>query len=478
MPIFDAVSPAGGTAGTAATARQRGVQRGRRSPGEGRRRQGWRTLLSATLATVLAAAALPLAVLPAQAAVGGTVGPVDPAIGLPTFFGDTAGTKLAPCLDGLPMCTATPDDFVAPAGEVFYNLTQANVGPFKLVLAVEGAFLDGLPIVFQRVRYYSPQSGLVPNATYKITEPYGTHTVVTDGNGKVSTNAGTNQTGCQAGPCGDFVTALDGPITSSNFLTWDTYTGVPGSAGAPPAGYVGDNATPHKITGSPTGTNFFKVDGPNIGGPGVNTSSTDLFTVLGKVIKGPGVGMDPTSLPFGNKPIGVPVTSTVTLTSKGVDPLFVGGTDPAAAAVPPAIAGPQAGQYAVGADTCTGNSFPAGAKCTVDVIYTPVAGASSATMTIPTNAGPQDVVLSGQSSPAAGVSPATTSTAPASFGSVLVGKTSAAKTFTLTNTGGAPMTVAGVSISPNPNDFALDPASSCAAAGTVVLDPVRLAQRS
>ena len=391
------------------------------------------------------------------------MGPVDPAIGFPTFFGDTTGLKLAPCLDGLPLCTATPADLVAPAGEVFYNLTQADVGPFKLVLAVEGAFLDGQPVAFQRIRYYSPQSGLVPNATYTITEPYGTHTVVADAKGKVSTGAGTNQTGCQAGPCADFVTALDGPITSSKFLTWDTYTGVPGTAGAPPAGYVGDNATPHKITGSPTGTNFFKVDGPNIGGPGVNSASTDLFTVLGKVIKGPGVGVDPTSLPFGNKPIGTAVTSTVTLTSKGVDPLFVGGSDPTAPAAAPTIAGPQSGQYVVGADTCTGKSLPAGAKCTIDVTYTPAPSASSATLTVLTNAGPQDVVLSGQSLPVASVSPSTSAAAPASFGSVLVGTTSATKTFTLTNTGGAPMTLGGLSISPNPNDFALDATSTCAA---------------
>ena len=144
-------------------------------------------------------AALPLAALPAQAAAGGTVGPVDTSIGFPSYFGDSAGTKLAPCLDGLPLCTTTPADLFAPAGEVFYNLTQANVGPFKLVLAVEGAYLDGQPIAFQRVRYYSPQSGLEPNGKYTITEPYGTHTVVADAKGKVSTGVGTNQTGCQAG---------------------------------------------------------------------------------------------------------------------------------------------------------------------------------------------------------------------------------------------------------------------------------------
>jgi hypothetical protein len=63
--------------------------------------------------------------------------------------------------------------------------------------------------------------------------------------------------------------------------------------------------------------------------------------------------------------------------------------------------------------------------------------------------------------PAAAVSPTSTATTPASFGSVLVGATSPAKTFTLTNTGGAPLTLAGLSITPNPNDFAVSPSSTC-----------------
>ena len=451
-----------GSTGMQPATRRRRLERGQRTEGVGRRRGGLRAVVSAALVTALGVAAFPLAALPAQAAVGGTVGPVDASIGYPSYFGDSTGTKLAPCLDGLPLCTATPADLVAPSGEVFYNLAQADAGPFSLTLALEGAFLNGHQDAFQRVRYYTPKGGLVPNASYKITEPYGTHTIVADAAGKVVRNAGTTDTGCLPGGaagCGDFTTALEGPITSSSFLTWNTFGTA--AAGAPPAGYVGDNATPHKVVGSPTGTNSFQVDGPNVGGPGVNTVRTDLFTVLGKVIKGPAAGVDPGSLVFGNKPVGVPVTSTVTVISKGVDPLFVGATDPAATAVPPTITGPNAGQYALGSDTCTGNSIPAGSKCTVDVVYTPAAGASSATLSILTNAGQQDVVMSGQSMPVASVAPATSAAAPASFGSVLVGKTSASKTLTLTNSGGAPMTLAGISVSPAVNDFALSPGSSC-----------------
>ena len=374
---------------------------------------------------------------------------------------------MAPCLDGLPLCTATVADLVAPGGEVFYSLAKATAGPFDLTLATEGAFLNGLPDAFQRTRFYTPKLHLLQaGATYTVTEPYGTHTVVADAGGSVLRKDSTTDLGCLGPPCGDFVTALNGPFTGSSFLTWDTYTGAAG-AGTPPAGYVGDNATPHKVKGSPTGTNFFQVDGPNVGGPGVNTIRTDLFTVLGKVVKGPAVGIDPPSLTFGNVAVGTPVTKTVTLTSKGADPLFVGGTDPLTPPTAPSLTGPNFTQYALGADSCTGVSVAPGGTCTIAVTYTPAAGASAATLTIPTNAGPQDVALSGQSVPAATVTPASTSTAPVDFGSVVVGATSASKTITLTNTGGAAMTLTGVSITPNPNDFAVSPSSTCTAGAVI-----------
>jgi hypothetical protein len=42
----------------------------------------------------------------------------------------------------------------------------------------------------------------------------------------------------------------------------------------------------HAVKGSPCGTNYFRIDGPNIGGPGVNSVQTDLFAVTGKVFNG------------------------------------------------------------------------------------------------------------------------------------------------------------------------------------------------
>src|SRR5439155_459099 len=66
-----------------------------------------------------------------------------------------------------------------------------------------------------------------------------------------------------------FSLALAGPVGPS-FLTWDT---------APPAGFIGDALTPHTITGSPCGTNFFRVEGPLLPVGGVQTP---LFVITGQ----------------------------------------------------------------------------------------------------------------------------------------------------------------------------------------------------
>lgn len=80
----------------------------------------------------------------------------------------------------------------------------------------------------------------------------------------------TEDIGCGSAPC-DFRVSLEGKI--SRFLSWNT--------GAP-TGYLGNPNTPHAVTGSPFNTNYFKVDGPNVGGPGINSIQTTLFTLAGK----------------------------------------------------------------------------------------------------------------------------------------------------------------------------------------------------
>ena len=84
-----------------------------------------------------------------------------------------------------------------------------------------------------------------------------------------------------------FAAAITGALGPriNPFLRWDTGL-IKGPDGA---SYLGDPNTPHAITGSDLNTNFFRIDGPDIGGPGVNTIQTNLFTLHGRVATNAGV---------------------------------------------------------------------------------------------------------------------------------------------------------------------------------------------
>jgi hypothetical protein len=242
-----------------------------------------------------------------------TVGPVSATDGFPVWYKDKAGLRLENCISNSdPFCPAfgaLPDP-AAPISfpdnypdEGFYTLTNANLntgnaGKALLVLALEQAFgtgpvLDGDQVTFARLRLK------ITNATdgvdYKFTTPAGVKTLQTSKPGLVFD---TEDVGI--GGKGDFSGALGGRV--GPFLTWDTYPTDP--ALKPVAGadtYVGDGATPHKIKGSPYGTNVFRIEGPGVNpsptvdacptvaGPIPDCIETDLFTVQGKLATTSGV---------------------------------------------------------------------------------------------------------------------------------------------------------------------------------------------
>jgi hypothetical protein len=391
------------------------------------------------------------------------VSPIDPQTQFPAYYSDSAGLKLQPCLDGLPMCNATMDDLQAPDGEFFYNLVAGEAGPFLITLALEGAYIDagtGQEMVFNRVRISAPKGGLTPGGQYTIVHPYGQMTRTANASGTIPNNAGTTDTGCAEAPC-DFARAIGGAYTS--FLAWDTF-GLPPAAGGPPAGYVGDNATEHLISGSPLGQNYVEIyEGPTA--TGTPLWRADQFTVEGKVAAGPSLSVNPATLDFGNRTTGVPVSLTATVTSKGADPLTFDLTTPFA------ITGPDSGQFSVaGTSTCSGEtSLETLATCKVDVTYVPQSSAATATLTLNTNAGTESVSLSGQSTPLA-----QTSAASVTYNSQRLFTDSGQKTVTLKNTGGAPLVLQGVSIAPtdtdNPVDFTINPATQTCV-NDAILDP-------
>jgi hypothetical protein len=214
-------------------------------------------------------------------AVLNAVGPTNPVNGFPQWYQDTFGVALEQCN----FSAASPDPFCIPAGpagvpipnidfeEAFWfagDAAAAGQGVNGiLVQNLEAAFATGEPvageqIVFARIRIRID----VPVAgQYTVTYPYGVkvYNVTTPG-----TRAINDTVDVGIAP-GVFTDALNGAI--GPFLKCVTPP--------PPPGYLGDFGTPCTVTGSPFGTNFFRIQGPG----GINVT-TNQFSVSGKIFTG------------------------------------------------------------------------------------------------------------------------------------------------------------------------------------------------
>jgi len=249
-------------------------------------------------------------------------GPISPENGFPAWYRDAAGTQLDLCLTNPTLCALlAPVQLTNPnqpfplnyggtfPDEAFYTDIGADMptnagGTALLVLGLTGSFVNGLPVqgeqmVFARLRVRV--DNLVVGASYHITTPYGSFDQVATRTGRRGINF-TQDIGLVAGA---FNQALNGGI--GPFLRWDSGLPLIDALGD---SFLGDPNVPHTITGSPTGNNIFRIDGPNVGGAGINTISTNLFTVVGKqsrVIAPPAaaIGATPTS---GTAPLTVQFT--------------------------------------------------------------------------------------------------------------------------------------------------------------------------
>ena len=223
------------------------------------------------------------------------LGPIHPSNGYPVYYQDFTGLALEQCLDSLdPLCGVLPlPDPLSPVSfpdnfpdEFFYWLGNSTMptnggGDALLVVALEGAFggvtggvVPGEQIVFGRIRVRV--DNLIQGETYVVTHPFGVDTFVAENSAANGINF-TEDIGCADLPC-DFSLALNGRV--GPFLAWDP------AESAPPVGYVGDPAIEHTVIGSPLGNNFFRIEGPSVGGPGVDVIQTDLFTIQGKIFTG------------------------------------------------------------------------------------------------------------------------------------------------------------------------------------------------
>jgi hypothetical protein len=226
------------------------------------------------------------------------VGPVTTTDGFPTYYQDSNGLRLAHCFDGSALCGGAESPLPDPAAPVsfpnnypfesFYFLAQATVdlaggGRGKFVATLEASFNSadpqaGAQMTFSRIRFVidAPTTG-----TYTVIHPYGKDTFDVTAPGPHAIF----ETGDVGIASGVFTGALGGRIDP--FLEWDTgpISDAQGNE------YVGDPNTDHAVIGSPYGTNFFEIDGPNVGGTGINSVSTNLFSLVGKIDTN--AGLDP-----------------------------------------------------------------------------------------------------------------------------------------------------------------------------------------
>ncbi|WP_373048086.1 PKD domain-containing protein [Vulgatibacter sp.] len=229
--------------------------------------------------------------------------------GFPIWYRDAQGQTLELCLDHTnPLCNFLPGDVPDPTrpisfpdnfpGEAFWWMAEAAIptsaGDAALTLALEAAWaaeevIDGDQVAFGRVRI---RIDALQAGVYTVTHPFGVDVFEIAAGGDRAINY-TEDIG--GGPL-DFNGAMTSRI--GPFLQWSPIADAP-------AGYVGDPAVPHAVSGSPFGTNFFRVEGPGIGTagspnlcdsdgdlvPDVNCIETQLFNLQGRISTTGGVNV-------------------------------------------------------------------------------------------------------------------------------------------------------------------------------------------
>ena len=219
-------------------------------------------------------------------------GPVNSEYGFPSWYSDSNGVRLEPCLDGdNPLCGFLAGDIPdagAPVNfpdnfpeEFFYHLVSGDLalpggGKAVLTLGLEAAFAQGPAaagdqVVFARTRVVV--KGGPANTTLTFKHPFGELTIDTDGTGagRLVQDISPSVGNFNAPLAGNF-----GP-----FLKWD-----PAVTPLAPEGYVGDPGIAHKVIGGKNGYNAFSVTGG-----GLAVESTDL-TIQGKIATNTGVTGD------------------------------------------------------------------------------------------------------------------------------------------------------------------------------------------
>jgi hypothetical protein len=210
-------------------------------------------------------------------------GPINPANGFPLWYQDSAGvpTRLQLCLDPV-SCEADPplagafSQAIGFGRQAFWWEATADIGRLATIqIGIRTSWVGGvvargnqLVINFIRIDVRNlPAGGL-----YVITHPFGVEriNVVADPiTGRFDIN---------------FLRSVRGRPLSANVLAGPVTKFLKAPARA---GFIGDPKIARRITGSPRGTNFFRIRAPagvDIGGnPTPNVITQSLFLVQGQL---------------------------------------------------------------------------------------------------------------------------------------------------------------------------------------------------
>jgi hypothetical protein len=301
-----------------------------------------------------------------------------------------------------------------------YSANYVNAGIQRTTANILNKFISGAPTPSPAVSL-SPSSLSFGNQQVNTTSTAQTVTLTNSGNAALSISS----IGLAGANAGDFAQSNTCPSTLAAGATCSiSVTFTPTALGTRSASVsITDNASdsPQAVALSGTGT----------GAPA------------------PAVSLSPSSLSFGNQNVGTTsAAQTVTLKNSGTADLSISSIG---------LAGANAGDFAQ-SNTCPSSpsTLAAGTSCSISVTFTPTAlGTRSASVSISDNASdsPQAVALSGTGvtpAPAVSLTPSSLS-----FGSQVVGTTSAAQTVTLKNSGTADLSISSIGLGgANPGDFA------------------------
>lgn len=214
------------------------------------------------------------------------VGPVDPINGFPLFYEDASGLRLDLCTNQA-ACFFAPPDPGLPASfpdnypdEAFYWAAEAIMSEAAgvnaiLVMAREAAFFNGpvVPgdqVVFSRIRLYIDGAPQMVGNTYTVTHPYGSVTFTSEAG-----DAGPGVKGPGLSTTTDIgitkplefnesLNVFPAFLIPESFANFDGTANLslltPGTLFADALNAAGTTA----VKGSPNGTNYFRIEGPEI----------------------------------------------------------------------------------------------------------------------------------------------------------------------------------------------------------------------